>query len=370
MRYIGIRHRVKKTVEGEARPTQVVICESEDEKVLELEDESSELDFALGRFTKKPSKTKEGLKAGDIVAMALGGSGDNFAYALSRQAEKVGAKVLRLPPFVLKERRKGEDKDADARLLAELVKTEPGLFYEVTSRDRVLIKIRETFGARQEAMKERIACEQLLYANFIGKIFRSEEGLYPEGKIEESFAKAKANDVILQSLEDEEGKRIKEMKKALNELDVYTEVFSKVDGCGPMIAASIISSVIDIRRFPTDAKLKAFCGVHVLSDGKFARKRSGAVANWSPEARQGLYLLGDQWNRRPDSVWGKKLREYKKIFRSKHPEEIVAGKRRYTKGHIHKMATWRTITKFVEWMYREWWKLERKSSETALKKAS
>ena len=58
-------------------------------------------------------------------------------------------------------------------------------------------------------------------------------------------------------------------------------------------------------------------------------------------------------------MWGKKLREYKVKLREKHPEVVeVGGKKRYTDGHIHKMALWRTITKFAEWLYNEWWKLE------------
>lgn len=405
-RIIGIRHRVKKTAEGEARPTQVVIVEGKAEKVFELEDENAELDFVLGRFpvaykaladgedvgdntlprhwkTKKvpagedvpenkllvvdgerfvvtgvPS-AYEGLMPGDTVAMVLGGSGDNLAFALSRRAEEIGAKVLRLPSFELKERR-SKEKDDDAKLLAELAAMMPQLFYEATPRDRTLIKVRETFAARMEAMKERIACEQRLRTILVGKVFRSEEGLYPQGTIEELFAKEKANDIILQALEKEEKKRAKELEKAIEEFDVYTEIFQKVEGCGPAIAARVISSVMDIRRFKTKAKLKAFCGVHVGEGGKFVRRRRGAVANWSPDARQGLYLLGDQFNRRPDSVWGKKLREYKRKFREKHPEiEVVDGKKRYSNGHIHKMAMWRTLTKFVEWLHKEWTRLER-----------
>jgi hypothetical protein len=50
VRVIGIRHRVKKTAEGEARPTQVVILENGEPKTLELETETDELDFVLGRF--------------------------------------------------------------------------------------------------------------------------------------------------------------------------------------------------------------------------------------------------------------------------------------------------------------------------------
>ena len=395
-RYIGVRHRVKKTADGEARPTQVVIVHGVEKKVLELEDENAELDFVLGRLPvayrevdpgedissviERHVKRKkldgglervsvpeeyEGLKSGDVVAMVLGGSGDNLAFALSRKAEENGAKVLRIPPFELKARRTGEDKDEDAELLATLAMKSPGLFYEATPKDRTLIMIRETFAARMEAMKERIACEQRLRTYVVGAVFRNKEGLFPEGAIEELFEKEKANDVILEALEKEEKKRAKEMDKALAEFDVYQAVLSKVEGCGPAIAARIISSVMDIRRFENEAKLKAFCGVHVGEGGKFVRRRKGTVANWSPDARQGLYLLADQFNRRPDSVWGKKLLEYKVKFREKHPEEVVDGKKRYSKGHIHKMAMWRTITKFVEWLYREWSRLERAHSSPA-----
>jgi hypothetical protein len=36
----------------------------------------------------------------------------------------------------------------------------------------------------------------------------------------------------------------------------------------------------------------------------------------------------------------------------------LKGTLRYTNGHIHKMATWYTIGKFVESLFRDWWKLE------------
>lgn len=86
-----------------------------------------------------------------------------------------------------------------------------------------------------------------------------------------------------------------------------------------------------------------------------------------------MYLLVEQFNRRPDSVWGQKLRENKIKLRAAHPDvmckdcgctwdDCVAQKshtRRYTDGHIHKMALWRTATKFAEWLYKAWWKLEK-----------
>lgn len=409
MRIIGIRHRRKKTTEGEARPTEVFILEEKKERSYPLPDSTAELDWVMGRYPvkhkkpdpeedlsdflphqikwrklKKNEKPKyfsknlvrgskkehflatkvpasyDGLQAGDTVAMVLGGSGDRLAFALSRRAEKIGATVLRIPSFRLKEEREGE-KEKDAQNLAKLAKSKPGLFYQATPRDRNIIRVRECLQARNDAMKDRMACGQRLLQRTVGAIFCSESGGYPEGSIEEEFDKIKANDTIFTVLLEEEENREKELSKALENLDIYKIIFEPIKGVGPMIAARLISAIQDIRRFPGKAQLKAFCGVHVTKEGGFARRKRGEVANWHPDARQALYLLGDQFNRRPDSYWGERFRDYKKKLREKHPkvETKENGKKKYTDGHIHKMAMWRTLTKFVESLFAEWWRIER-----------
>ncbi len=508
MRVIGIRHRVKKTADGEARPTMVAILVGSTLTLYELPDEQTELDFVLGKFPTafrligedegfldfpthqvtwrelKPPKGSEeinthgiqtrhlrrsgkqvyqavkvpaqfdGLRAGDMVAMALGGSGDHLAYALGRQAEKVGATVLRIPPATLKARRDaqiGEEK-GDEILLAELARDEIGLFYPLAERDRNLILVRECWRALNEAMKARIGCEQRLRQSFIGRIFTHPDGLYPEGGIEAQFDALKANDRLRAAFVAEEAERQKELTKALEHSEVYTQVLAPVVGAGPRIAARIIASVVDIRRFAEEpdnmnvliaesyarsvehaqlgsftenllqleggknaysrindaarikkeqgdeaaarhlyamlrekkvrsqlrrkkfslsaSNLKAFMGVHLLPDGSFPRKRRGQVANWHGDARQALYLLMDQFFKRPDSEWGVRLREEMAAFRVKHPEVVIeeredpaTGKKRpvkkYNDLHIRKMAMWRTANKFVEWFYGEWLKLDK-----------
>ncbi|MCH7883204.1 hypothetical protein IIA95_02210, partial [Patescibacteria group bacterium] len=291
VRHIGIRHRVKQTVKGEAHPTQVAIRKGEKAiRLLNLKTDEDELDFVVGRFPtrwrvadpdedfsgifprhvrrrkKRGSEefeiviprenSYEGFQKGDIVTMALGGSGDKLAYASSRQAEKIGAEVLRIPPFVLMERRetygcKKDDPEEDARILAELVHKNPGLFYSVTIRDRRLILVRETYRARVRAMKARITCQQRLRQRLIGKIFCSEDGLYPEGAIEDLFKAEKANDEELRLHVKKEKALIKELKKALENLDIYTKLFKPIEGCGPVLAAPLISEICDIRRFET-----------------------------------------------------------------------------------------------------------------------
>ncbi len=391
-RIIGIRHRVKATKEGEARPTQVAILENGEIRLLELGTEQEELDFVFALFADKyrevtagedlspfrkhqvrtrgkdEAKKKtyvpasfEGLRSGDTIAMVLGGSGDNFAFALARRAEQIGAKVVRIPAISLKDNRGEVDKNSDASLLATLAadKSKQKLFYQFRTRDADLVNVREAARARSEAQKERIACEGRLRARTIGAMFRRPDGLYPEGTIEDAYDELKASDPIYQNLLAEEKKRTKELEEAVNELDIY-QIFDGVEGCGPAIAARIISTIVDIRRFPTKAKLRAFLGVHVTREGKFPRRRRGAICNWNPTGRQGMYLLGDQFVKRKDSVWGLKQRDKKIRLRIKHPEveRGEGGKKRYTDAHIHKMAYWWAIGKFAEWLFKEWWKME------------
>lgn len=434
-RIIGIIHRVKQIVRNgevqEARPTLVAIKVGERVVTYTLETETDELDFVLNHFpiawremkeeedisSFRPHHVKwkkygveapegyktelvsffdnayhivskvpaqyDGFRAGDIVAMCLGGSGDRLAYALSRQGEEVGAAVYRVPPYALKHERDhvNSDKKEDHLLLASLFAERPGRFQFCGARDRDIISVTEAFRHRMEAQEVRIACAHRLRQRFIGSVFLSPLGKYPEGKIEDAYEEVAANDVILSALTSEEKRREVELKKIVQSLDVWREIFAPIEGVGEMIAARIISAVGDIRRFETAPKFKAFAGVHVFgvdgkksplgtdpSGGKFVRRRTGVIADWNPTLRQALYLLGDQFNRRPNSVWGQKFRAYKVKFRTKYPEPVVGenGKKRYTDGHIHKMAMWRTITKFAEWLWREWSRLEKRRATSSV----
>jgi len=391
-RIIGIVHRTKRTAEGEARPTMVAIqTDSKKAVIYKLEDETAELDFLQGRFpvsfrfaeededlsqfpahhikmrkkkgeeeqSARVPETYDGLSKGDLLAMTLGGSGDRLAFAFSRRGEDVGAQLFRTPPYVLKNARGEGDKKDDHVLLTSLFSKQPEVFRAVTRRERDLIRLGEQYILRMDAQKARIACEQRLRQRHIGKIFLSEEGHYPEGVIEDSFDELKANNTALATLRAEEKAEERELRKVARELPVWNELFEPITGWGEVLFARFVSAVGDVRRFESAAKLKAFCGVHVMPDGGFVRRRRNQTCNWNPEARQALYLFGDQMVRRPDSHWGKVLNAYKVKFREKHPEPIVVdGKKKYTNGHIHKMAYWRTLTKFVEWLHREWTRLE------------
>ncbi|MBI2645018.1 hypothetical protein HYW94_02480 [Candidatus Uhrbacteria bacterium] len=139
------------------------------------------------------------------------------------------------------------------------------------------------------------------------------------------------------------------------------------------------------RRIKGLNRLKAFCGVHVLNGGKhgerlqelqFPKRRHGEVANWHPDARQAMFLFADQCKRSKTSEWGIKYRAYKAKLKEKYPEPILVESRdikgklklkadgtpkmvkRYTPGHLDKMALRWAQTKFIEWVWKEWWRLE------------
>lgn len=420
-RVIGIRHRWKDLAgsegdeeEGrkfEENPTLVTVKESDTLKHYKLETETDELDFLLGRFPtswralgdgestdgifarhiiieeKKGEPTGrtlvpgscEGFQAGDVAVMVLGGSGDRLAYALSRCGEEIDAAVCRTEPGQLKRERELVDgkKEDDPKLLIELFEKSSSLFHLCGPRDRNQIKVAAALQARQAAQDARKATAQRLRQRLVGGIFLSEEGKYPEGKIEDVYDEVAANSVILKAIVAEEARCDKELKAIVTSLRVYRDVFQPIEGCGHALAARIIASVSDIRRFPTKEKFKAFVGVHVLGsdfkkmppgtartdgDSVMARRRGGKKqdSDWNPTARQAFFLLGDQFNRRPNTPWGKKLLEYKAKFRAKYPEPVVGPneKLRFTNGHIHKRAIWRTVTKFAEDLYRTWRRIE------------
>lgn len=508
MRFVGIRHRVKFAADGNPRPTQIVIAEGKKKpRAYDLRTEDDERDFLLGRFPikfrdvteedkkedfferhlkmkkitreealkipaslhvfangqdyiiKKVPEAYTGYQKDDIVLMLLGGSGDNFAYALSRRGEDIGAKVYRMPPAVFKSfvgpNRRDEDKDKDAFSLIELGQEDLSLFQLVEPRDRVLITVREEHKSMIEAMKARLACGQRLRQQVIGKVFCNEEGFYPEGSIEQMFDELKANDIVFNALYKEEMLREKRMIKALKKSDIYLEVFVPIKGCGPRIAARLLSSYIDVRRFLVEPdpmkmkklyetsrsleklgcfeedrdkvasrvaelgkagervnyyrelqlvrswkrrngkedeaayldtaiqahrerarlrrlaleagmnKFKAYAGIQVVN-GRLKRRRRGQVANWNNEARQAYFLIADQFNRQGEKThWGLRLRHHKAEYRKKHPEpEIYLNdkgqeRKRYTNGHIHKMAIWKTISDFAESLFERWVKIEK-----------
>lgn len=346
-RVVCIHHQTKFTLDGKKRPTLVLIVDSISQQI-QLATEDEELQFILSNLIKD-----------DCILMLSGGSGDYLSFAIARLSETIGANFLVTSMHLLLKNGGSKEQDIPTQLYS-LHNARPDLFHPMSKRDLDIIWLRQCLRMRIDAMEARMACEQRIWARTVGSVFCSLTTLTPEVDIKEAFARQKATDDILGALMKEEGRRNRDLKKACEAVDVYRDIFAQVEGCGPAISSRIIAAVGDVNRFSTLAKFKAFCGTHVLSNGQFARRRNNQAANWNPDIRQALYLLGDQFNRRPNSYWGQRLREAKEMYRIKHPKEVVGpnGKRRYTDGHIHKMAIWYVLSKFTIWLYYEWKRLD------------
>lgn len=436
-RWIGIRPRIK-GFGGEDKPPQptevcIITSDGQREKI-QLETEQNELDFILGHHptgyrevqpgedismvpshliirddAKKAAKDSRpvkpeqiptgyiGLKAGDLAALSMGGLSELIAYSISRNGEKGGFAVKRLPPFRLKQEReqRGLAKENDAELLADLIKDKPELFRDLAKRDRAMVKLRETERLRKFVQGDRKACAMRVRSLVMGQVFCSETGGYPEGGLEKAFELALASDPVLKALEEKEATLSEQLKDACEDLPVYQAIKPQVNGAGPSILGSIFAAIQDIALFDTPGKMKAFCGLHVLEDGSFPRKRIGMKCNWNPGARQAFFLLGDQFNRRPKTFWGERLLANKAEYKVKHPHAMlvteggkqypliegkfkkkggqyviyeaecqhcepitVSGKQKWFNGHLHKMAYWKTIQEFAMWLYWKWRGLE------------
>lgn len=406
-RIIAIRHRIKKTKKGKAKPTVAAIKDGDNIRTIDLPDETAEKDFLLNRFPVeyrvadagedlskfwehhikreikkdeaagqeiiKVPAAYEGFQSGDKVSMVLGGSGDYFAFALSRRAEKLGGNVMRIPGKKLKENRDGQTKEMDHIALIRLLEKQPDLFYPVTRREREMIRVRETNRLRRFTQRDRIAMQQRIYALEVGRIFLTEDDMYPEGTLEQEYRITQANHPGLVHIKKEEKEHTNALKEEVRKLDAWKEFFSKIEGIGEVLAGRMLSQIVDVRRFPAENGLKAYFGVSVTRDGKLPKNiRKHGQANGlldeedsledsnNPDepqhnrhARQAVYLLGDQFIFRPNSEWGKKLRHYQQRIKANHPEvEVKNGRKRYTKGDIFTMAFWRTLSKFVVHMHR------------------
>ncbi len=306
--------------------------------------------------------------------------------------------MYRIAPYHLKEYRSGKDKKSDTAFLLEMFTgtTHRDLFVEFEAYDAKTIEISALAKYRLLMMKRRISVYQTILQAQHDLLLITDEDCFPAGVIADEYRKRTADDPFLVATEAAEKHAKKELEKIFKNYDVYQKIFEPVEGCGPLIAARIISTVGDIRRFKSIAAFRRYMGVHVDSQGRFPRfRRDSTETGWAPNGRQGLYLFaGDQCMKNPNSEWGKKLRTIWEKEEILHPHPIVIedetgteypllpetlvrigksdkyrvmqdgaemkqikGKQRYYPGHLMKRAIWKTAGRFANHVFREWWKI-------------
>lgn len=195
----------------------------------------------------------DGLRTGDVVVTTFGGSGANFVAGLGQRADQIGAEIYRIRPFELKKAR-GERRDhsTDARLLAAMYEAGE-TFHRLRKADREFVYIGEIWRLREQAQKDRMACQQRLYQQAQGKAFREgSDGLQPVGNIEYEFARLKATDATFLAFKNEEARYTKMLDKAVKESELYQYLLEEMDLKG-VVGAAIAGSL-----FPQIGTMLAF----------------------------------------------------------------------------------------------------------------
>jgi hypothetical protein len=123
-------------------------------------------------------------------------------------------------------------------------------------------------------------------------------------------------DTAFKQLEGVEKELLKQVASLLKTEPVY-QYLKRIKGCGPAIAASLVSDIGDPGRFATVSKLWAYAGLDV-KDGKARRKAKGAKAAWNHELRKTLAgKLTDQFVRlkhNPDCLGYRLYEQYKAFY--------------------------------------------------------
>lgn len=281
----------------------------------------------------------ESLSGEDTIFTELGGQNDKFCLA----AIGHGVTMLRLPTFVIHDEQKrqreedgkeGASVESSAHILWRWAKERPETFHPFREVDYPYTRVRmlsRMYWTIQRNIRIAIANrlrhiqEDMVYLNVgdskrLGVISESISALIetvPTGAPSEMEVDD-SGEVKLRGFERMENRFKAELKSELEGLPLYRAVFEPIKGCGPGIAGFVIAAIMDIRRFPSFPKLKAFAGYHLIPDGRGGfmapRAMRGQRANWDHKLQQAVYYFATCMDKqKPDHVWKRQL-EARKLY--------------------------------------------------------
>ncbi|MBI2065777.1 MAG: transposase [Candidatus Zambryskibacteria bacterium] len=362
----------------------------------------------------------------DVLFLELGGQNDKFAIA----AFRTGAKLLRLPTWHISDEQKrqreqegrvGKDVEEPASIIHRFAAEKPESFYPFRESDLPYMEVRllaKMFGTVQTKIRMALAnklrqigqdLEFLGGPNGFPTTKQAIESVLMTVPAEERAEVDPKDGTAIKFFKSLEGSFKKELEAKLEELPVYKAVFEPIPGCGPGIAGYTIAAMLDIRRFPTFPKLKAYAGWHLVpnngSGWKAAQRQRGERANWNHMLKQaGFFFAAQVNNGSPDNPWkqqleARRIREINKLLELRRNEgkpipinmdaerlmrEVVLPERaraaalssegRKVIPHIlepytgilalaHKRAMRWVVQQYFGYVYREWRRFEGLSTE-------
>ena len=170
------------------------------------------------------------------------------------------------------------------------------------------------------------------------------------------------------SIRDDEAVLFKALERPLLEFEIYNSFLSKVKGCGPAMAAIIIST-IDIHKATYASTIHAYAGLDVAADGKGRGKTKAHLVKREYTDAEGKLQLKDSVTFNPFlktkllAVLGGAFLKCGSPYRQsydnyKHRLQNRVDTKDFTKGHIHNMAIRYMVKRFLADLYENWRALE------------
>lgn len=326
---------------------------------VESEESSGKMDFSRKiRKKREGVKVKKGdflqaLTPEDALWSELGGAGDRFCLAAFRK----GVQIFRLPCFVASDIQKEQKQnkmglEPTVEILSRLAQESPDQFYQFREPDVSITEIRMLTRAYWRIQRKiRIPAEARFRSIELDMELLSGD--------EDKLFVDKYRKILLRASIPEHLLRIeravkKELADRLEEFPLYQALFGEIRGVGPVTAGLVIGSIINIQRFATLPKLRAYTAYHLVQNGegewKTPRRKKGERFPASEWLRQGVFYFVSEMNKqKPDHPWKMMLEARVAYEREKHPDfrqAIVRNRAERWLGQKFLQYVWYTWRRF------------------------
>ena len=249
----------------------------------------------------------------------------------------------------------------------------------ISMGNRIVASVKTSMGINiQEKEEETSDKDALAYLKEVREEYdRITDGVltlprnpkYDDCKLITTYTQLSLVHTYIGILRDEEA-HFRRMEKILKaDFPIYNAFLKGVKGCGPTIAAVILSEV-DITRTPTSSALWALCGLDVAKDGQGRSRRKEHLIDRTYTTRDGKEDTKKSITFNPflktklvgvlaDCFIKIKGCEYRQVYDDyKHRLENDPRHAEKTPGHRHAMAKRYMIKIFLKDLYIAWRKVE------------
>jgi hypothetical protein len=362
---------------GIRESSEVLVWENTDEPKRFLLSGDNQED-AKSKVFSKPKKPKEGqriakkdflegLSPEDTVWLELGGASDRFSLAAFNR----GAKIFRCPTHHIKDVKHKQKEEVDnelrdkedgtAKILMDFAKNSPEKFYPMRETDQRVLEIRRLVKSYWMIQRKMRVPAQHRF-----RIIGQDLELVGGDPLAEKFKKTLERVSIPEHFKYVEGSLKRDLERKLKEFPLYQMIFEPIRGCGPVTAGLVIGNILDIRRFPELANLRAYAIHHLVKDKegewRFPKRKKGQSLKGNPNLRQAIYYFVEEMEKQPkDHTWKMLLNQRKEYETEKNPD--------FPKRIIQARAKHWLGQKFIQYVWVMWRRFEGIGEEAVIETA-